>query len=223
VQHTLHLPRDGLARVAGATTNAGGQPIVWLYHALYAMTPIETITSACTLLSAGNGDAAAAEIRQHYPFDSKPLESRSYTEVQSTSIFRRDGFLDRYSGERLVFPGALRLLSIRMPEVFPYHPNWKTSKTHPAYWRLSPTVDHVVPVTRGGEDVPANWVTTSMLRNSAKGNWLLEELGWALHVPGDSGGWDGLMPWFVEQVEADRSLLANSAIRRWYRASQQLR
>jgi hypothetical protein len=33
--------------------------------------------------------------------------------------------------------------------VFPYHPNWKMEVTHPAYWELTATVEHVVPVCHG--------------------------------------------------------------------------
>ena len=36
-----------------------------------------------------------------------------------------------------------------LPEEFPYHRAWKVSSTHPAYWQLYPTVDHVVPLARG--------------------------------------------------------------------------
>jgi hypothetical protein len=37
-----------------------------------------------------------------------------------------------------------------LPERFPFHPNWKTDVTHPAYWEVSATIDHLTPVTRGG-------------------------------------------------------------------------
>ena len=44
-----------------------------------------------------------------------------------------------------------------------------------------------------------------MLRNGAKGNWLLEELGWSLHPPGDMESWDGLLGWFVETHASTRT------------------
>jgi hypothetical protein len=56
--------------------------------------------------------------------------------------------------------------SERRGSKFPFHPNWKTEATHPAYWEVGATIDHMVPVTLGGADEPANWVTTSMARNS---------------------------------------------------------
>jgi hypothetical protein len=57
----------------------------------------------------------------------------------------RDGFCDRYTGRRLVFPGVLRLISELFPKEFPWHPNWKQGVGHSLYWELSPTVDHVIP------------------------------------------------------------------------------
>lgn len=48
---------------------------------------------------------------------------------------------------------------------------------------------------------------SSMLRNSAKSNGLLRDLGWVVRPPGDGKEWDGLMSWFVSEVAADPSLL----------------
>ena len=77
-------------------------------------------------------------------------------------------------------PDREALLSDLYPSLFPFQKNWKMSETHPAYWELMPTLDHVVPVARGGTDSEENWITTSMLRNSAKTNWTVEEFGWYL-------------------------------------------
>ena len=46
-----------------------------------------------------------------YPF--KPLDNagRDYTEAEKTKVFRRDGFIDRYSGKKLVYQPVLRILS----------------------------------------------------------------------------------------------------------------
>jgi 5-methylcytosine-specific restriction endonuclease McrA len=158
-------------------------------------------------------------IRAHYPFEPIVAVERKYGATEATRIFRRDGFVDRYSGDRLVFPGTLRLLSLQLPDAFPFHPNWKMSVTHGAYWDLSPTVDHVVPVARGGVDSEENWVTTSMRRNSAKSNWTLAELGWRLHEPGLISDWDGLLQWFLDYVGTHPVVLENSHLRRWHRAA----
>jgi hypothetical protein len=170
-------------------------------------------------LRGGDTEAARKTLQTEYPFVAVVPEGRRYTEMQSLQVFVRDGFVDRYSGQRLLFPGVLRLLSRRLPEEFPYHANWKMSATHQAYWELFPTIDHVVPVARGGEDNEENWVTISMVRNAAKANWTLEELGWSLRPAGSLAEWDGLMGLFMELVDADPSLLEDGYLRRWHSAA----
>ena len=96
------------------------------------------------------------------------------------ATFVRDGFIDRYSGKRLVFPASLYLISVLLPDEFPYPPYGKMSDCHVAFWELWPTIDHIVPIARGGRDDPSNWASTSMLLNSIKSNWTLEDLGWDL-------------------------------------------
>lgn len=152
-----------------------------------------TLTDALQAILEGNATRARAELREHYPFQRLQRNSRSWSPKQALQLFLRDGFVDRYSGGQLIFPGALRVLSLVVPDEFPSHPNWKMDETHIAFWELFPTIDHVVPVARGGKDEPHNWVTTSMMRNQAKSNWTLEELGWKLHAVGNLDEWDGLL------------------------------
>src|SRR4051812_30781608 len=115
-----------------------------------------------------------------------------------TTVFLRDGFIDRYSGDRLVVPAVLRVVSAELPNDFPFHRNWKLSDCHVAYWDLCPTIDHMVPVSQGGGDDEANWVTTSMRRNAAKGGFSITQMGWTLHPPGALAQWDGLAQWLLE-------------------------
>jgi hypothetical protein len=177
------------------------------------------IDLVCQALTQGDRTRASSLAREQYPFTPAAKAGRRYSEFQMTQIFRRDGFVDRYSGERLIFPGTLRLLSAVMPEEFPAHRNWKMSESHIVYYELFPTIDHVVPVCRGGTDDETNWVTTSMLRNSAKGNWKLDELGWTLCGVGRLEEWDGLMRWFVEHTERNPAHLASGYLRRWRAAA----
>ena len=181
-------------------------------------TSIDTIKNACQKVSDERLDDAKEIIMQDYPF--KPLDNagRNYTEVQKTKVFKKDGFIDRYSGEKLVFPPVLKILSNLMPIEFPYHPHWDMKKCHIAYWKLVPTIDHRKPVSRGGEDKEENWVCTSQLRNDAKSNWTLEELGWKLHEPGDSN-WDGMMAWFMDYVSKNKHVLEDEYIAKWHKAA----
>ena len=127
----------------------------------------------------------------------------------------RDGFVDRYSGKRLVFPGTLRLISKLLPKEFPFHVNWKTDECHFAFYELFPTIDHLVPVSRGGSDSDVNWVSTSMLRNAAKANFTAEELGWELVPPGNLNEWDGLTNWFLQQYGRRREFHSDAYLRKW--------
>ena len=182
-----------------------------------------TIARVCGALTARGPTAAASILEDRYPFDPVVPAQRRITPYQSTRLFIRDGFIDRYSGARLVFPGTLKVLSERLPHAFPAHAHWKMAETHSAYWELYPTVDHVLPVARGGRDVDENRVTTSMIRNNAKSNWTLKELGWDLVPTGEGPRWDGLLPWFLDFVEVHNFLLGNAYIKRWYGAANRAR
>jgi hypothetical protein len=82
----------------------------------------------------------------------------------------------------------------------------------------------VHPVTRGGADDESNWITTSMVRNAAKANFTLKELGWPEPLPpGKSSDWDGLTGWFLEQAKANREILNDPYLRDWFKAANQLR
>ncbi len=182
----------------------------------------DSIEKVCQLIADGDVASAAAVARAEYPFEQQAKSSRQYTEYQSMQVFVRDGFVDRYSEARLVFPATLRLLSQILPTEFPAHANWKMSESHIVFWELFPTVDHVVPVARGGADDASNWVTASMLKNQAKSSWTMEELGWALHPAGNVKEWDGLTRWFIEYADAHPEVLANAYLKRWYNAAKRV-
>jgi hypothetical protein len=135
-------------------------------------------------------------------------------------VYLRDGFTDRYSGAPLVFPGTLRAISLLMPTEFPYQTNWKQSETHPAFWELSPTIDHVRPLARGGSDDDSNVVTTSMVRNAAKANWTLEELGWPVVRAPVVENWDGLLNLFMKLHERFEAVRSNPRTKEWHRAAR---
>lgn len=182
----------------------------------------DVIKSICGTLSCGDIGGASEMARREYPFCAQPLVARNFNETQALQIFVRDGFFDRYSGKHLLFPAVLRLLSLLLPKEFPFHRNWKMKETHPMYWELFPTLDHIIPIARGGSDDVNNLILTSMRRNSAKANWTLEELGWTVHPPGNMDQWDGMLSWFMEYMEKERINTNNdNYLDRWYRAARQ--
>ncbi|MBI3880525.1 MAG: HNH endonuclease [Verrucomicrobia bacterium] len=180
------------------------------------------IKHVCEALERGGPQTAASIAITEYPFEPPPDIKRKTSPETSLRIFARDGFLDRYSGDKLIFPGTLKILSLLMPKEFPYHPNWKATECHLMYWELLPTLDHVQPLARGGTDTPDNLVTTSMLRNAIKANWTLKETGWKLRRRGNLDKWDGLLNWFLKLVGSRPELLTDSYVRRWFRAASKV-
>lgn len=83
------------------------------------------------------------------------------------------------------------------------------------YWDLFPTIDHLIPITRGGLDNESNWITTSMIRNSAKSNWTIEEIGWKLHDKGQLDNWDGLVNYFIDLTNKDLNYEKDNYVKDW--------
>lgn len=178
------------------------------------------MSNIAAMLLAGNKAAAKTIICQEYPHTYYEIEKRSYTMAQKMNQFISDGFIDRYTGEKLLNPGILKILSNYFPNEFPYQPHWKMTDTHIAYWELVPTLDHIYPIAKGGHDDESNWVTTSMKNNSMKSNYTIDEIHWTLYPKGDISEWDGLTGVFLELVNNDKELLKDSYIKTWYRASK---
>ena len=180
------------------------------------------INDVCELISRGNVRSASALINEKYPFSPVAKSGRNYTPRVMTKVFVRDGFIDRYRGTRLIFPPTLRLISHYFPVEFPFHKNGKLTEGHIAYWELFPTIDHIIPVARGGMDSEENRVCCSMLTNSIKSTWTLEELQWELLPPGQYDKWDGMKKWFLKQVTKDPTVLEDKYIKRWYAAAREI-
>ena len=175
----------------------------------------DVLVRVCNAIDHGSINDASAILSSDYPFTPLPNVGRRYSAAQCMKIFVRDGFIDRYSGSRLILPGALRLISKLLPVEFPFQNNWKTDACHFAFYELFPTIDHLVPVSRGGEDNEQNWVSTSMVRNAAKANFTLAELGWQLLAPGSIACWDGLTRWFLRQSAMRSEVDQDLYLRRW--------
>lgn len=180
----------------------------------------KVITSIATMLLENNKTAAKSIICQEYPHTYYEIEKRTYTIAQKMTQFINDGFIDRYTGEKLLNPGMLKIISHYFPDDFPYHSHWKMTETHIAYWELIPTIDHIYPIAKGGEDDEKNWVTTSMKNNSIKSNYTIDEIHWELYPKGNISEWDGLTTVFLQLVRNDKELLKDAYIKSWYNVSQ---
>ena len=90
------------------------------------------------------------------------------------TVFRKDGFNCEYCGHKTVLVPLLRIISeyfeeMKQKPLFSYHPHWKYSETHYAFWRDSASCDHIDPVASGGPTEAANLVTACSMCNLRKG------------------------------------------------------
>ena len=147
------------------------------------------------------------------------FERKSPTPRELAEIYHRDRYLCRYCGTKTVLTPAMRLISREFPKQFPFHSNWKTNETHPAYWSLSATHDHVVPVSRGGESLgQSNLVTACWPCNSRKSGLLLGDIGFELRdVPAEST-WGGLADLYRPLWMAAERPKLSDLDRRWLNA-----
>ena len=182
----------------------------------------EIIKNIALLLLENNKPAAKDLLQNQYTHQTTEIHSRSYSLKDKMLQFITDGFIDRYTGKKLINPGLLKIISCYFPNEFPYDPHWKMTKTHPAYWDFVPTIDHIIPIAKGGLDRPENRVTTSMKNNSIKSNYSLDEINWNLFPKGNCQEWDGLTQVFIELVENDVELCNDPYINRWYKVSKNL-
>lgn len=179
---------------------------------------VDILTRICNVLSDGEAKNPA-ELLGDYRFNPSTIERKSVSPTMAVRVFVRDGFIDRYSGQRVIFPPVIRIVAERLgKEYFPFHTNWKTDCTHPAFWDLGATIDHRVPITRGGKEELDNYRTTTMTWNAVKTNCLLEELGWAEQPKGNVEKWDGLLGWFLQYVQKNPHTLNIAMIKGWYYA-----
>lgn len=76
------------------------------------------------------------------------------------AIFERDQYRCRLCGLRTIDLDVLKALSRLFPDELPYHPAWKQGVTSPIYWTHSTSLEHVVPIARGGADDETNFATS---------------------------------------------------------------
>jgi hypothetical protein len=152
--------------------------------------PEELEQIVIALLSEGR--EAAAELLGPIAYPRREIGARSEpSETVIVSIYKRDRFHCRYCGCKVIPTQIMRLVSEVFPDEFPYHPNWKGGETHPAIASRSPSLDHVVPWTKGGTNDPENLVCACWICNQIKGDLTHEQIGWELR-PIPETDWDGL-------------------------------
>ena len=179
----------------------------------------DALVYACLALEAGSVNAAEKIIAAGFPFSGYLNDEKPLSEAAQLKIFRRDGFVDRFTGQKVFLPPVLTVLSEMLPDVFPNHPNWKRDETHQAHEMFTATVKKIIPNRPADE---FNLATAAYKTKAAKANATLEDLGWKLYSLEEIADlrWDGMTDWFVRYVDDHRDLLSVPLIARWYKAVQ---
>lgn len=82
------------------------------------------------------------------------------------AVWRRDHWTCRYCGEPVFFNPLFKLLNKLSPGHGYYHPHGKYDTRHPFLEKRMATADHVIPVTKGGQNNIGNLVTACWDCNS---------------------------------------------------------
>lgn len=181
IESATHLVIDGDLGTARTTLSEVDQEALWDEKALrYADV------------------RAAVARREHTAGDDRPFVEKSQRVPGPSSdltqvIFARDHYICRYCGRRTISLDVLRVLSRTLPDVLPFHPNWKEPDCHPVYPTLSVSLEHVLPRSRGGDNSAANLIAACACCNYPKRDRTMEVLGWTLRPePAEAEHWNGL-------------------------------
>ena len=210
---------------------------------------VEVVTESCDLLLRDRAAAARELIKTLYPLESAPVPPCNYSgerlqepiqerrsprrrsPIDVAMVFARDGYIDRYTGNRVIDPIVLRLLGDEqcgpLQAELPYHTNGgrgqpsrgKEKKVcHQAGYELFASYEHVRPISVGGLDDIENLVTAAYDTNKEKGTqtWLPSA------PPGRLQDWDGLTGWLLEFTET-HEFTGPSDLKAWRSAIQRAR
>ena len=95
-------------------------------------------------------------------------------------IYEAASYTCVYCGRRTVHPNVLRLVHRRFPDALPFAPggHWAQKLTHPVWWDISTSVDHVTAAAMGGQDLDDNLVCACWRCQWQKVHRPLEAFGW---------------------------------------------
>lgn len=196
----------------------------------FSPTDIETYSSA--LLRAAEwvsaGDLAAAQSslnpiagaiwqgklssRKAASAEASEMRSRTSQNAVRAQVFVRDRNLCTACGGKTIPRNILVAMHDLFPEEIPYHPNYKRSFTHPAFWFLAPEADHVMPHSQGGAFTLENLTTLHAACNTQKSDSIA-----ANTTMGATSEWDGLLSHYPALVAASPNSLRANYHRTWMR------
>lgn len=186
-------------------------------------TGLNAIVEVCAALSDGDIDKSREIISTKYPhnktlpkverakqifnkvprqksmFTAESIKAKTNNDTQMRlAIFMRDGFIDRYFGDKLIFSGTLRIISLIMPDIFPYQSHGDTKLCHQSWWDLHTSISHITPTVIGGSDSTENLLCASNRHTFQIKSSTPEEVGWKVISAGNLEDWDGTLSWYYE-------------------------
>ena len=120
-------------------------------------------------------------------------------------VFCRDKWHCRYCSDSVFFSPILKILETISPVHGYYHPNGKSDEMIPLFANKFASVDHITPITKGGENKLDNYVTSCWECNLKFGNKTHEE-GKPRPNPISSSinlKWDGLSSLYPKLLDKD--------------------
>ena len=125
----------------------------------------------------------------HTPLQREPR--RAFSIAEQAKIFARDHYTCRYCGVPTISLQVMNVVSTLFPWAYSLHPHWKYEKTDRSFSEYSTSLEHHVPIARGGTNEEDNLLTACAWCNYSKNESLAEELGWR-KLPVAKTEWDGL-------------------------------
>ena len=185
--------------------------------------PSDALLAAVEVLAGADlarDETARQDALDALAFTSAALPIRRAPSVRAVArVYARDRYQCRYCGQRLILGQVLRLLSRLHPHALAYQENWKTGVAHPIFAALSATLDHITPVTLGGDSLDeANLACACWPCNLRKADLPLDVTGFELTAAPADPTWDGLSRSYRALWEATGRIDIGTHERAWMRA-----
>jgi hypothetical protein len=143
---------------------------------------------------AGPPDALAASLAAiAAELPPPPSRTARVSQVDKARIFFRDSFTCRHCERETIFEPVFRVLALLHPAGVPYDDHWRRVACHPDVMTHATSLDHVLPVSRGGTNDWENLVTACAGCQYRK----MDDI-WPDPRPVATSTWDGLSGLYPE-------------------------
>jgi 5-methylcytosine-specific restriction endonuclease McrA len=172
-------------------------------HAASVLASIDRAALARERAAARDAVWGPRGVARGYKSSTTPTRRTSVRATDQREVFLRDRYTCRYRhcGRKVIDLRVLKLLSKALPDILPYHPNWKPLEDHIVYWTFSASLEHMVPFPEGGSSSTPNLITACYQCNDLKNRLPISIICWEVAERAGSG-WDGLVSRIAELKRA---------------------